>query len=122
MQAERAPVLGIAIAIVLLVGECIGLVAYTQYRQEQAAAYAISAAQRARAQAVQDAIAAKAKLDALLNDLEKIDRDIKARPDCQLPSQEELQQQRRRLKELRLEQERLRQILSRRVTTGLGNV
>ena len=118
MHADRAPVLGALIAVALLAGECIGLVAYTQYRQAQAdRAAMLSSEQRTRAQAVQDAIAAKAKLDAAMEAIQRNEEWL--RPlDCQLPSQQELRERRRKLKELRLEQERLRQILSRERRSG----
>ncbi|HEY5927365.1 MAG TPA: hypothetical protein VIV11_37030 [Kofleriaceae bacterium] len=67
MTATRAPVLGIVIAVVVLLAECIGLIAY-KYSQQNASDERSALVARARAEQIQ--------LDRLFRDIERLDAQI----------------------------------------------
>ena len=81
MTATRAPVLGIAIAALVLLAETLGLFAYQHHQRTVAADRAAEAkALQVRAQAIAAALEAKAKLDALMAELDRLDEELRQMP------------------------------------------
>ena len=75
MLRERTPVAGITIAVLVLLLECVGLVAYERRQQDLAAAER-ARAERAAAEAIREAEAAKAKLDEIMRELDRLDAEV----------------------------------------------
>ena len=108
MTAARSPILAMTIAALVLLAEAVGLVAYKRH-QEQVRADTI--ALKAQEKVLQNALEARAKLDALLAELERLDEEIRRMP---FPSQidpSERKQLRRQLKQLRIERRELNDML-----------
>jgi hypothetical protein len=77
MLAVRSPVLGITVAVLVLSLECLGLIAYQRWQQQRVDDIAATArAEAVKRQAKRDAADAKARLDALIRQLDELDAEL----------------------------------------------
>src|SRR5262245_3811163 len=111
MTATRVPTFGIAIAVVLLLAESVGLVVY-KYQQQAAEQRAVDMrALQAAEEAILDANEARAKLEQLIMELDRLDAEIRRLPMPQHVDPKERRRLLRELKQLRIEQRELNDML-----------